>query len=72
MLSRKSQYVLTLNMAKCQRLDESSVADIHQQYEDNIYTKGHYDVQIVKTIGWAQPSYVIPENNIRTLMATPL
>ncbi|KIM72184.1 hypothetical protein PILCRDRAFT_16379 [Piloderma croceum F 1598] len=72
MLSRKSQYVLTLNMARCQRLDESSVADIHQQYENNIYTKGHYDVQIVKTIGWAQPSYVIPENNIRTLMATPL
>jgi vacuolar protein sorting-associated protein 11 len=59
-------------MAKCQRLDESSVADIHHQYEDNIYTEGHYDVQIVKTIGWAQPSYVIPENNICTLMATPL
>jgi hypothetical protein len=59
-----------LNMAKSQRLDESSVADIHQQYEDSFYTKGHYDAQIVKT--GRQPSYVIPENNIRTLMATPL
>jgi hypothetical protein len=62
MLYRKSLYVLALNMAKSQRLDESSVADIHRQYGDHLYTKGDYDgamAQFVKTIGWTQPSYVI-------------
>jgi hypothetical protein len=49
-------------MAKSQRLDESSVADIHRQYGDHLYTKGDFDgamAQFVKTIGWTQPSYVI-------------
>jgi hypothetical protein len=41
-------------MAKSQRLDKSGVADIHQQYRDHFYTKGHYNdamAQFVKTIG---------------------
>jgi hypothetical protein len=62
MLYRKSLYVLALNMAKSQRLDESSVADIYRQYGDHFYSKGDYDgamAQFVKTIGWTQPSYVI-------------
>jgi len=62
MLYAKSLYVLALNMAQSQRLDESSVADIHRQYGDHLYTKADYDgamAQFVKTIGWIQPSYVI-------------
>lgn len=62
MLYSKSLYVLALNMARSQRLDESSVADIHRQYGDHLYTKADYDgamAQFVKTIGWTQPSYVI-------------
>jgi hypothetical protein len=62
MLYRNSLFVLALNMARSQRLDESSVADIHRQYGDHLYTKGDYDgamAQFAKTIGWTQPSYVI-------------
>ena len=62
MLYRKSLYVLALNLAKTQRLDESSVADIHRQYGDHLYSKTDYDgamLQFVKTIGHLQPSYVI-------------
>ncbi|KAF8898758.1 hypothetical protein BD779DRAFT_1485409 [Infundibulicybe gibba] len=62
MLYRKSLYVLALNLAKTQQLDEASVADIHRQYGDHLYLKGDYDgamQQFVKTIGNLQPSYVI-------------
>lgn len=62
MLYRKSLYVLALNMAKSQLLDESSVADIHRQYGDHLYMKGDYDgtmAQFVKTTGYTQPSYII-------------
>lgn len=62
MLYAKSLYVLALNMARSQRLDESSVADIHRQYGDHLYAKADYDgamAQFIKTIGWTQPSYVI-------------
>ena len=53
-------------MAKTQRLDESSVADIHRKYGDHFYAKGDYDgamAQFVQTIGWIQPSYVIRKVN---------
>jgi Tfp pilus assembly protein PilF len=62
MLYRKSLYLLALNLASTQKLDESSVADIHQQYGDHLYSKGDYDgamQQYVQTIGFLQPSYVI-------------
>lgn len=62
MLYRKNLYLLALNLAKTQGLDESSVADIHRQYGDHLYTKGDYDgamQQYIKTIGFLQPSYVI-------------
>ncbi|KDQ61289.1 hypothetical protein JAAARDRAFT_55962 [Jaapia argillacea MUCL 33604] len=62
MLYRKSLYLMALNLAKTQRLDESSVADIHRQYGDHLYSKGDYDgamQQFVQTIGNLQPSYVI-------------
>lgn len=66
MLYRKSLYVVALSMAKTQRLDESSVADIHRKYGDHFYAKGDYDgamAQFVQTIGWIQPSYVIRKVN---------
>jgi hypothetical protein len=62
MLYRKAYYLLALDLAKTQNLDESSTADIHRQYGDSLYAKGEYDSamqQFVKTIGWVQPSYVI-------------
>ena len=62
MLYRKNLHLLALNLAKTQGLDESSVADIHRQYGDHLYTKGDYDgamQQYIKTIGFLQPSYVI-------------
>ncbi|KAF9476515.1 hypothetical protein BDN70DRAFT_839137 [Pholiota conissans] len=62
MLYRKSLYLLALNLASTQKLDESSVADIHRQYGDHLYGKGDWDgamAQYVQTIGHLQPSYVI-------------
>lgn len=62
MLYRKGLYTLALNLAKTRSLDAASVADIHRQYGDHLYTKGDYDgamQQYVKTIGHLQPSYVI-------------
>lgn len=62
MLYRTAQYLLALNLAKTQNLDESSVANIHKQYGDHLYNKGDYDgamQQYQKTIGYTQPSYVI-------------
>ena len=62
MLYRKSLYSLALSLAKTQRLDEASVADIHKQYGDHLYAKGDYDnamQQFVQTIGHLQPSYVV-------------
>jgi hypothetical protein len=62
MLYSRSLYVLALNLAKTQGLDEASVADIHKQYGDHQYSKGDYDgsmQQFVQTIGHLQPSYVI-------------
>lgn len=62
MLYRKSLYLLALNLAATQKLDDSSVADIHRQYGDHLYAKGDWDgamAQYVQTIGHLQPSYVI-------------
>ncbi|THH26500.1 hypothetical protein EUX98_g7688 [Antrodiella citrinella] len=62
MLYRVSQYLLALNLAKTQNLEESSVANIHKQYGDHLYNKGDYDgamQQYLKTIGYVPPSYVI-------------
>ncbi len=62
MLYRRGLYQVALGLAATQQLDESSVADIHRQYGDHLYTKGNYDgamQQFVQTIGHLQPSYVI-------------
>ncbi|THH06272.1 hypothetical protein EW145_g4204 [Phellinidium pouzarii] len=62
MLYRKNWYSLALSLADTQGLDASSVADIHRQYGDHLYSKADYDGamnQFVKTIGYLQPSYVI-------------
>jgi len=62
MLYRKALYGVALNLASTQQLEESSVADIHRQYGDHLYSKGDYDgamQQYVQTIGFLQPSYVI-------------
>ncbi|GJE99815.1 hypothetical protein PsYK624_160870 [Phanerochaete sordida] len=62
LLYRKSLYLLALNLAKTQGLDDESVADIRKQYGDHLYAKGDYDPamqQFVQTIGYVQPSYVI-------------
>jgi vacuolar protein sorting-associated protein 11 len=61
-LYRKSLYLLALDLAKTQKLDQSSVADIYRQYGDHFYAKGDYDGamhQYIHTIGHLQPSYVI-------------
>lgn len=62
MLYRRSLYLIALNLASTQGLDESSVADIHKQYGDHLYSKNDYDgamQQYVQTIGHLQPSYVV-------------
>ncbi|TFK46662.1 hypothetical protein OE88DRAFT_880671 [Heliocybe sulcata] len=62
MMYQRGQYLLALNVAKTQRLDDSSVADIHRQYGDHLYGKGDYDgamQQYLQTIGHLQASYVI-------------
>ncbi|KAI5122199.1 hypothetical protein M0805_002688 [Coniferiporia weirii] len=62
MLYRKNMFQLALSLASTQSLDASSVADIHRQYADYLYSKGDYDNamhQFVSTIGYLQPSYVI-------------
>ncbi|KAH6902717.1 vacuolar membrane protein [Coprinopsis sp. MPI-PUGE-AT-0042] len=62
MLYQKSLYVVALNLAKTQNLDDASVADIHKQYGDHHYSKGDYDSamqQYIQTIGFVQPSYVV-------------
>lgn len=38
MLYAKSTYLLALNVARSQCLDESSVGDIHQQHDGRLYT----------------------------------
>ncbi|KAM6500061.1 vacuolar membrane protein [Amanita muscaria] len=61
-LYRKGLYLLALNLAKTQGLDEDNVADIHKQYGDHLYAKADYDgamQQYIHTIGHQQPSYVI-------------
>jgi vacuolar protein sorting-associated protein 11 len=61
-LFHKSLYVLAINLARTQSLDEASIADIHRRYGDHLYLKGDYDgamQQFIKTLGYLQPSYVI-------------
>ncbi|KAI0086320.1 hypothetical protein BDY19DRAFT_894941 [Irpex rosettiformis] len=62
LLYRRSWYTLALDLAKTQGLDDASVADIHKQYGNHLYSKGEYDAaiqQFIQTIGYVQPSYVI-------------
>ena len=62
MLYRKALYLLALNIADTQQLDEAHIADIHKQYGDHLYGKGDYDgamQQYIRTIRYVQPSYVI-------------
>jgi vacuolar protein sorting-associated protein 11 len=62
MLYHRLQHSMALKLAQTQRLDESSVADIHRHFGDHLYSKGEYDgamQQYLQTIGNVQPSYVI-------------
>lgn len=62
MLYSRSLYVIALNLAKTQKMDEHSLADIRRQYGDHLYSNGDYDGamhQYILTIGQVQPSYVI-------------
>ena len=62
MLYRKALYLLALNIADTQQLDEAHIADIHKQYGDHLYGEGDYDgamQQYIQTIRYVQPSYVI-------------
>ena len=70
MLYRKALYLLALNIAETQQLDESHIADIHKQYGDHLYGKGDYDgamQQYIQTIRYVQPSYVIRKVSQGTL-----
>ncbi|KAK2460209.1 hypothetical protein APHAL10511_007800 [Amanita phalloides] len=61
-LYRKSLYLTALSLAKTQNLDEGTVAEIHRQYGDHLYSKADYDgamQQYLHTIGHVQASYVI-------------
>ncbi|KAL1745090.1 hypothetical protein HDZ31DRAFT_37166 [Schizophyllum fasciatum] len=62
MLYRRGYFPLALGIAKTQRLDEASIADIHLKTADALYNKKNYDDALshyVQTIGHVQPSYVI-------------
>jgi hypothetical protein len=62
MLYCKSLYVLALNVARSQKLDKSSVADIHRKYGDHLSSKGDYNgmmEQFVSCIGRMEASDVI-------------
>lgn len=62
MLYQRSLYSVALNIAKTQKLDGDSVADIHRQFGDSMYSKADYNGAMehyVQTIGHVQPSYVI-------------
>ncbi|KAG8932101.1 hypothetical protein FRC02_001657 [Tulasnella sp. 418] len=61
-LFRQSRFLLAINLAKTQGVDEAGIADIHRQYGDHLYSKGDDDgamTQYIKTLGYLQPSYVI-------------
>ncbi|KAI3602873.1 vacuolar membrane protein [Moniliophthora roreri] len=62
MLYSRGFYSGALTLARTHGLDESSVADIHRQYGDYLYSRGEYDAsmsQYVKTLGHVKASYVI-------------
>ena len=62
MLYRKPLYLLALNLALKQKLDESNVATIYRQCGAPIHGKSDYDSamqQYVQTIRFLQPGYVI-------------
>ena len=73
LLFRKSLFLLAVNVAKshasrsiasAHEVDHINplLADIHRKYGDSLYEKGDFEgamSQFVKTIGFAQPSYVI-------------
>lgn len=62
MLFGKNLYVLAISLARSSGLEEAEVAEIHKRYGDHLYEKADYDgamQQLIKTIGYVQPSYVI-------------
>lgn len=61
-LFKRSLHKLTLDLAKAQEADATTIANIHQRWGDHLYAKGEYDVamtQYLETIGHLEPSYVI-------------
>ncbi|KAK9766623.1 Vacuolar protein sorting-associated protein 11, variant 2 [Basidiobolus ranarum] len=61
-LFKQNLYMLAIGLARSQKYDESSIAEIYKKYGDHLYSKTDYDgamSQYLKTIGRLEPSYVI-------------
>ncbi|ORY06607.1 vacuolar protein sorting-associated protein 11 [Basidiobolus meristosporus CBS 931.73] len=61
-LFKQNLYMLAIGLARSQKYDESSIAEIYKKYGDHLYSKTDYDgamSQYLKTIGKLEPSYVI-------------
>ncbi|KAA0704039.1 Vacuolar protein sorting-associated protein 11 -like protein [Triplophysa tibetana] len=62
MLFKKNLFVMAINLAKSQHLDNDGLSEIFRQYGDHLYNKGDHDgaiQQYIRTIGKLEPSYVI-------------
>ncbi|XP_048036590.1 vacuolar protein sorting-associated protein 11 homolog [Megalobrama amblycephala] len=62
MLFKKNLFVMAINLAKSQHLDNDGLSEIFRHYGDHLYTKGDHDgaiQQYIRTIGKLEPSYVI-------------
>ncbi|XP_062869801.1 vacuolar protein sorting-associated protein 11 homolog [Trichomycterus rosablanca] len=62
MLFKKNLFVMAINLAKSQHLDNDGLSEIFRQYGDHLYIKGDHDgaiQQYIRTIGKLEPSYVI-------------
>ena len=61
-LFEKKLYLLAIGLAESQNLDADTIADIHRQYGDHLYSKSDFTgamQQYLQTLGYLQPSYVI-------------
>lgn len=62
LLFNKNLYDIAVRIAKSNRHDSESLAEIFQRYGDYLYTKGDFMgavEQYIKTIGYLEPSYII-------------
>lgn len=62
LLFNKNLYDIAVRIAKSNRHDSESLAEIFQRYGDYLYTKGDFMgavEQYIRTIGYLEPSYII-------------